>query len=56
MMCFGMRSVVAILVIGSGSNVVFGTMIHVPADQGTIQAGINAATSGVDEVVVAPGT
>ncbi len=30
--------------------------INVPADQATIQAGINAAVSGVDEVVVAPGT
>lgn len=29
--------------------------INVPADQPTIQAGINAAVSGADEVVVAPG-
>ena len=30
--------------------------INVPADQPTIQAGIDAAVSGVDEVVVAPGS
>ena len=30
--------------------------INVPADQPTIQAAINAATSGSDEVLVAPGT
>ena len=30
--------------------------INVPVDEPTIQAGINAAVSGVDEVVVAPGT
>ena len=30
--------------------------INVPADQGTIQAAINAAVSGQDEVVVSPGT
>jgi len=33
-----------------------GAVINVPGDQPTIQAGINAAVSGVDEVVVAPGT
>ena len=31
-------------------------VINVPADQPTIQAAINAAVSGVDEVVVAPGS
>ncbi len=30
--------------------------INVPVDEPTIQAGINAAVNGVDEVVVAPGT
>jgi len=30
--------------------------INVPADQGTIQAGIDAAVNPGDEVVVAPGT
>ena len=30
--------------------------INVPGDQSTIQAGINVAVSGQDEVVVAPGT
>jgi hypothetical protein len=33
----------------------FATIIHVPADQPTIQAGINAASNG-DAVLVAPGT
>ncbi|HWR81998.1 MAG TPA: right-handed parallel beta-helix repeat-containing protein, partial [Candidatus Deferrimicrobium sp.] len=37
------------------STKTFGAVIHVPADQPTVQAGINAATSG-DTVVVAPGT
>jgi hypothetical protein len=32
-----------------------GTVIHVPADQPTIQAGINAATNGAT-VLVSPGT
>ena len=31
-------------------------VINVPGDQPTIQDGINAAISGVDEVIVAPGT
>jgi len=34
---------------------VFGKTIHVPADQPTVQAGIDAASSG-DAVLVAPGT
>ncbi len=38
------------------SDTVKAATIHVPADQPTIQAGIDAAVSGVDEVVVAPGT
>ena len=36
-------------------NVVYADVINVPVDQPTIQAGINAAVSGVDEVVVAAG-
>ncbi len=34
----------------------YGAIINVPADQPTIQAGINAAVSGADEVVIADGT
>jgi len=37
------------------SSAVAGTTIHVPADQPTIQAGINAASNG-DTVLVSPGT
>jgi hypothetical protein len=38
-----------------GISTAFAATIHVPADQPTIQAGINAATNG-DTVLVAPGT
>ena len=34
----------------------FAATIHVPADQPTIQAGIDAATSDYDIVLVSPGT
>jgi len=44
----------ATLLTGSGTTP--GATINVPADQPTIQAGIDAAVSGVDEVVVAPET
>ncbi len=37
------------------SSAIAGTTIHVPADQPTIQAGINAASNG-DTVLVSPGT
>ncbi len=47
------RAVVANLAI---SAVCRAMSLHVPADHPTIQACINAATSGVDECVVAPGT
>jgi Right handed beta helix region/Abnormal spindle-like microcephaly-assoc'd, ASPM-SPD-2-Hydin len=41
----------SLLTVGSAAA----TVIHVPADQPTIQAGINAATNG-DTVLVSPGT
>lgn len=44
-----------VILFSCGANT-WSATINVPFDQGTIQAGINAATSGVDEVVVAPGT
>ena len=47
---------IAVLTLGLGSSATFGATINVPADQPMIQAAINAAVSGVDEVVVAPGT
>jgi len=46
---------VAIWLIASASSAAAGTIIHVPADQPTIQAAINVATNG-DTVLVAPGT
>ena len=48
--------VVANVVLFSCGTNLFAVTINVPADQGTIQAGIDIAVSGVDEVVVAPGT
>jgi len=45
---------VTILLVGLTGSA-FGTIIHIPADQPTIQAGINAATNG-DTVLVSPGT
>jgi hypothetical protein len=51
-----MRFVEAVSIFGCVSASVVGAMIQVPGDQGTIQLGIDAAVSGVDEVVVGPGT
>jgi parallel beta-helix repeat protein len=45
----------ALLSILSVSTALAGTIIHVPADQPTIQAAINVASNG-DTVLVAPGT
>ena len=44
-----------LLLIGCVSVQATAADINVPADQATIQAAINVAVSGVDEVVVAPG-
>ena len=46
---------VVLLAILSAASAVAKTTIHVPADQPTIQAGINAASDG-DTVLVSPGT
>ena len=53
----GLRSFafLTLLLAGFSSTVLAGTTIHVPADQPTIQAGINAAVNG-DTVLVSPGT
>lgn len=50
------RLLFSILVLGWSSSFVLGAIIHVPGDQATIQDGVDAAISGVDEVVVAAGT
>jgi len=52
---FTENCVVFLLILCNGPAIL-GATINVPADQATIQAGINAAVSGADEVVVAPGT
>jgi len=53
----GLRSFafLTLLLAGFSSPVLAGTTIHVPADQPTIQAGINAAVNG-DTVLVSAGT
>ena len=51
-----MKCVVGVLVLAMVSGLSQAATINVPGDQPTIQAGINAATSGIDEVVVQPGT
>jgi hypothetical protein len=48
-------SVTCLAIILTFSLPAVGNVIHVPADQPTIQAGINAATNG-DTVLVSPGT
>jgi hypothetical protein len=50
-----MRKIVPILVLLAVPAVLMAATIHVPADQPTIQAGIDASTSG-DTVLVSPGT
>ncbi len=49
------RRFLFVLVVFLAPILAFSTTIHVPTDQPTIQAGINAAASG-DSVLVAPGT
>lgn len=49
-----MRRLLIVLALGVIAQTAFATTIHVPADQPTIQAGINAAVNG-DTVLVAPG-
>ena len=51
-----MRRVVCVCVLALVSGLSQAATINVPVDQPTIQDGINAAVSGVDEVVVDPGT
>lgn len=51
----GLRFAMLSLVIEASTTGVFGATIHIPADQPTIQAGINAAMGG-DTVLVFPGT
>ena len=46
----------AVVILALVSGQAQAVVINVPGDQPTIQDGIDAAVSGVDEVVVAPGT
>jgi len=50
-----MRRMLVLLYVLMGVSVSSATVVHVPSDQPTIQAGVNAAVNG-DTILVAPGT
>ncbi|MFQ5530634.1 MAG: hypothetical protein ACE5FP_09870, partial [Gemmatimonadota bacterium] len=50
------RRLLIVAVVAVFSSAGQAVIINVPGDQPTVQDGINAAVSGQDEIVVAPGT